>query len=60
MLHRDNGDLVMEQVSLIEIAETYGTPTFVYSEAEITRARASAAAILRLALDGVGSSIVAR
>lgn len=38
MLHRVNGDLMMEQVSLTEIARHYGTPTYVYSEAEITRA----------------------
>ncbi len=38
MLHRTDGDLFIEQVSLHEIAENYGTPTFVYSADEITRA----------------------
>ena len=38
MLHRIEGDLHMEQVSLREIAETHGTPCFVYSEDAITAA----------------------
>lgn len=38
MLHRIDGDLYMEQVSLREIAETHGTPCFVYSEGLITSA----------------------
>ena len=38
MLHRIEGDLHMEQVSLREIAETHDTPCFVYSEAAITAA----------------------
>lgn len=38
MLHRIDGDLHMEQVSLREIAEIYGTPCFVYSEGAITSA----------------------
>ena len=38
MLHRIDGDLLIEQVSLEEIAQTYGTPTFVYSETAITAA----------------------
>ena len=38
MLHRIDGDLHMEQVSLREIAETHGTPCFVYSEGAITSA----------------------
>jgi diaminopimelate decarboxylase len=38
MLHRQGGDLHIEQVSLREIAENYGTPTFVYSEEAICRA----------------------
>lgn len=38
-LHRkDGGDLFMEQVSLAEIAQHYGTPVFVYSEAAIRSA----------------------
>lgn len=38
MLHRIDGDLHIEHVSLREIAETHGTPCFVYSEAIITSA----------------------
>ena len=38
MLHRIDGDLHMEQVSLREIAETNGTPCFVYSEGAMTSA----------------------
>ncbi len=38
MLNREGGNLFIEQVSLEEVAEKHGTPTFVYSEAEITRA----------------------
>jgi len=38
MLHRADGDLYMEQVSLNEIAEQHGTPCYVYSEAAIRRA----------------------
>jgi len=38
MLHRVDGDLFMEQVPLRRIAEEYGTPAYVYSEAAITRA----------------------
>jgi len=38
VLHRIDGDLHMEQVSLREIAEIYGTPCFVYSEGAITSA----------------------
>ncbi|MDG1231758.1 MAG: diaminopimelate decarboxylase [Pseudomonadales bacterium] len=38
MLHRIEGDLHIEQVSLREIAETHDTPCFVYSEGAITAA----------------------
>ncbi len=38
MLHRNHGDLLIEQVPLAEIAAIYGTPVFVYSEDEIARA----------------------
>ena len=38
MLHRIEGDLHIEQVSLREIAETHDTPCFVYSEDAITAA----------------------
>ncbi len=38
MLHRIDGDLYMEQVSLQEIAKAHGTPCFVYSEGAITSA----------------------
>ncbi len=38
MLHRIDGDLHIEQVSLTEIAETHGTPAFVYSEDAIRSA----------------------
>jgi diaminopimelate decarboxylase len=38
VIHRIDGDLHIEQVSLEEIAENYGTPTFVYSEEAITAA----------------------
>jgi diaminopimelate decarboxylase len=38
VLHRIDGHLHMEQVSLREIAETHGTPCFVYSEHAITSA----------------------
>jgi diaminopimelate decarboxylase len=38
VLHRIDGHLHMEQVSLREIAQTYGTPCFVYSESAITSA----------------------
>ena len=38
MLYRIDGHLHMEQVSLQEIAETHGTPCFVYSEDAITTA----------------------
>ena len=35
MIHRIEGDLHIEDVSLQEIAENYGTPAFVYSETAI-------------------------
>ena len=35
MINRNQGDLYMEQVPLREIAQTHGTPAFVYSEAII-------------------------
>lgn len=38
MLHRVDGDLYMEQVPLRRIAEEYGTPAYIYSEAAITNA----------------------
>ncbi|MBT4162629.1 MAG: diaminopimelate decarboxylase [Gammaproteobacteria bacterium] len=38
MLHRVDGDLYMEQVSLTEIAEQHGTPTYIYSETAIRSA----------------------
>ncbi|MBT3622981.1 MAG: diaminopimelate decarboxylase [Gammaproteobacteria bacterium] len=38
VLHRIEGDLHIEQVSLREIAETHDTPCFVYSEDAITAA----------------------
>ena len=38
MLHRIDGHLYMEQVSLREIAKTHDTPCFVYSEGAITSA----------------------
>ena len=38
MLHRIDGHLHMEQVSLQEIAQTHGTPCFVYSESAISSA----------------------
>ena len=38
MLHRIDGNLHIEQVSLTEIAETHGTPAFVYSEDAIRSA----------------------
>ena len=38
MLHRIDGHLYMEQVSLQEIAKTHDTPCFVYSEGAITSA----------------------
>lgn len=38
MLHRIEGDLHIEQVSLREIAKTHDTPCFVYSEGAITAA----------------------
>jgi diaminopimelate decarboxylase len=38
VLHRIDGHLQMEQVSLREIAETHGTPCFVYSEDAIRSA----------------------
>jgi diaminopimelate decarboxylase len=38
LINRKAGGLFVEQVSLEEIAETYGTPTFVYSEGAIRSA----------------------
>lgn len=38
MLHRIDGDLHIEQVSLNEIKDSYGTPCFVYSEQAIQTA----------------------
>ena len=38
VLHRLDGDLSIEQVPLSEIAEQYGTPTYIYSEDAIRRA----------------------
>lgn len=38
MFHRNQGELFVEDVSLNAIAAAYGTPTFVYSAAAITRA----------------------
>ena len=38
MLHRIDGDLHIEQVSLNEIKDSYGTPCYVYSEQAIQTA----------------------
>lgn len=40
MLHRVDGDLHIEEVSLQEIAAQYGTPAYVYSESAIRQAYA--------------------
>ncbi|MDA0978452.1 MAG: diaminopimelate decarboxylase [Proteobacteria bacterium] len=47
MLHRHDGDLYFERVSLAEIADIYGTPTFVYSETAIREAYQSFAGAFR-------------
>lgn len=44
----ERGDLYMEQVSLAEIAQQYGTPVFVYSEAAIRSAYRSFDAALSM------------
>jgi len=40
-IHYQNGDLHMEQVRLADLAEKFGTPLFVYSEASILAALAA-------------------
>ena len=37
-LHADNGELSLEDVPLTQLAEQFGTPSYVYSKAALTAA----------------------